>query len=333
MRTFLSRRGRLPDVRYGDSEQSHRWSCFSLGVLAPLAPAGQRQGNAPTSGTWKRIQDMSFETPTATPLSPVPGVPPRRAKYRSRFRKAGSLRLVSHHDLMHCFERMLRRAELPLCTTQGFHPQPRMIFAQSLALGIVGLNEVVELELADVLPAEEVHARLVRQAPPGLEFLSTRSIDFRLGAQVRRAFYRLHVPDSFTGNLVDECTQLLASAEAWVERTRPRVRRFNLRPYLSRLAFRAPFLEMALWVTPNGAARPEEPARLLGLEPVLEQGAYFERTDLELYDELPPDDPERMPACLLERTPAANAPKAEKTRADRLEDSLLHPALSSEEAG
>jgi len=32
-----------------------------------------------------------------------------RDKVRIRFRKCGDMRLVSHHDLMRCFERMLRR--------------------------------------------------------------------------------------------------------------------------------------------------------------------------------------------------------------------------------
>jgi len=286
---------------------------------------------------------MGFESSSATLPSADPGTLPRRAKYRIRFSKSGSLRLVSHHDLMHCFERMLRRASLPLCTTQGFHPQPRMIFAQSLALGIAGLNEVVELELNDILPAEEVHTRLIQQAPPGMVFLNTRVIDFKAGAQVRRAFYRLEIPPSplLPFSLSSAVEKLLLSTEKWVDRTRPRPRRFNLRPYVSQLTFRAPLLEMALWVTPNGAVRPEEVARLLGLETLLADGAFFERTFLELYDELPPDDPERMPACLLERIPAEPAPKTDKAgqafqpdkteRAPRLEDSLLHPALFSEE--
>src|SRR5580658_8916799 len=120
---------------------------------------------------------MTFETSTSTSVLPAQGPVTQRAKFRIRFRKAGNLRLVSHHDLMHVFERMLRRAELPLCTTQGFHPQPRMIFAQSLALGIAGNNEVVELELKKSFPPEDVHDRLVRQSPPGLEILSTRPIN------------------------------------------------------------------------------------------------------------------------------------------------------------
>src|SRR5437868_12937696 len=71
--------------------------------------------------------------------------PADRTKFRVRFRKAGDLRLVSHHDLLHCVERMFRRAALPVSATQGFNPRPRVSFAQSLALGVIGLNEVLEL--------------------------------------------------------------------------------------------------------------------------------------------------------------------------------------------
>src|SRR5947208_12660172 len=117
-----------------------------------------------------------------------------RDKVRIRFLKGGELRLVSHHDLMRCFERMLRRSGLPFHSTQGFNPKPRMVFALSLGLGIVGCEEVVELELDALCPPEEIQERLTRQAPAGLEILSARRIDPRAGAQVRRACYQIAIP-------------------------------------------------------------------------------------------------------------------------------------------
>src|SRR4051794_32564104 len=117
-----------------------------------------------------------------------------RDKHRIRFRKDGDLRLVSHHDLMRCFERMLRRAALPFHSTQGFNPKPRLVFALSLALGLEGCEEVVELELDDVLPPEEVRERLVRQAPAGLQILSARRITPKENAQVRRVCYQVDLP-------------------------------------------------------------------------------------------------------------------------------------------
>src|SRR5947209_10550668 len=117
-----------------------------------------------------------------------------RDKVRIRFRKGGELRLVSHHDLMRCFERMLRRSGLPFHSSEGFNPKPRMVFALSLGLGIVGADEIVDLELEEELPAAEVYERLARQAPPGMEIKSAETVPLKGGARVRAACYRIAVP-------------------------------------------------------------------------------------------------------------------------------------------
>src|SRR5437588_7298456 len=117
-----------------------------------------------------------------------------RTKVRIRFRKRGDLRFISHHDLMRCFERMLRRAALPFHCTEGFNPKPRLVFALPLPLGVVGCREVAELELDAELSPEEVHERLARQAPSGLEFLEVKRIDVRQRAHARVACYRMPVP-------------------------------------------------------------------------------------------------------------------------------------------
>src|SRR6266487_763714 len=93
-------------------------------------------------------------------------------KLRFRFAKTGTLRLLSHHDLMRCFERMLRRADVPFKSTAGFHPSPRVVFALSLPLGVVGRTEAVEIEFTQACESEDVLTRLNAQAPAGLEFTS-----------------------------------------------------------------------------------------------------------------------------------------------------------------
>jgi radical SAM-linked protein len=226
-----------------------------------------------------------------------PADPSGRAKVRIRFRKAGPLRVLSHHDLMRTFERMLRRADLPFGRTQGFHPKPRLVFALSLPLGVVGCEEVVELELAHALPPEEVHTRLARQAPPGLEILAVRRVDFRAGARVRRLCYRVGVPAERIPPLRRRAAEVLAAPACWIERTRPPQRRLDLRPFLEDLrvldaaggsASGAGTLEVHLRLTPSGTARPEEVLRLLDLQDLLDAGAVFERSRLELEDEVPP---------------------------------------------
>jgi radical SAM-linked protein len=231
------------------------------------------------------------------------GAPPRErdaptttGRIRLRFRKSGDLRLVSHHDLMHCFERMLRRAALPFCSTQGFHPKPRMSFALSLALGIIGCEEVVELELVEPFDSGEVCQRLACQSPPGLEILDVRRLPPHTRAQVCRATYRAAVPAELRSELPERIAQLLHATEWWVERTRPRPRRLELRPFLRDVRMTDDSLEIDLWVSPAGMARPEEVLRALGLEALLDNGVILERTKLELADELPEQERAQLPA-------------------------------------
>jgi radical SAM-linked protein len=207
-----------------------------------------------------------------------------RSKVRIRFRKGGHLRLVSHHDLMRCFERMLRRAALPFHSTQGFNPKPRLVFALSLGLGIIGCDEVVQLELSDELPPEEIRERLARQAPPGLDILSVEPLDPKSNSQVQRVCYRIGLTADRLSGLPERITALLSAPECLVERTRPRPRRIDVRPYLRDLRLGTDSLEMDLRVTPTGTARPDEVLVVLGLGDVLESGAVLERIKLELAD-------------------------------------------------
>ena len=226
----------------------------------------------------------SSQSPTI-PACDLPG------KVRIRFRKGGDLRFLSHHDLMRTFERMLRRAAIPFRCTQGFHPKPRLVFALSLPLGVVGVEEVVELELDHVLPADEVHAGLKAQAPPGLRILSVRAIDFRAAARVSRLCYRIALPAVDYEMVRARASELLTATHCWVERTRPEVRRIDLRQSLSDLRITAGpngVLEIELKPTPAGTARPEEVLRLLGLDELTKAGAVLERSRLELEDESPP---------------------------------------------
>jgi radical SAM-linked protein len=234
---------------------------------------------------------MEFETRPATTAFSAARPQAPADKVRFRFKKGGALRLLSHHDLLRTFERMLRRAELPVRATQGFHPKPRLVFALSLPLGVVGREEVGELELDEVLAPEGVHARLARQAPPGLEILSVRRVPPRTQAQVRLLCYRLAVPDDRVPDLAERIRRLLAAPEYWVERTRPALRRVNLRQHVTeiRLVDNSPThsfaLEMDLSLTPAGTARPDEVLAALGLSDLLEAGAVLERVRLELHDE------------------------------------------------
>ncbi len=160
-------------------------------------------------------------------------------KIRFRFRKSGDLRLLSHLDLARCFERMLRRADLPFKSTLGFHPSPRMIFALSLPLGVVGDEEVLELELLEPAECESVRERLNRQSPGGLDFHRANAVPMKATAMARRVLYTLAIPAERVAETNDRIRAMLDSEKVWVDRLRPRPRQLNIRQYLRAITLQA----------------------------------------------------------------------------------------------
>jgi radical SAM-linked protein len=208
-----------------------------------------------------------------------------RDRFRIRFKKGGDLRLISHHDLMRTFERMFRRAAIPVHCSEGFNPKPRLVFALSLALGVVGCQEIVELELDESMEPDELSRLLAREAPAGLDILSVQRVNSR--ALVRRMSYRLPLSPSHVSIVETRIGEVLASPHCWTQRKKAGARPIDLRASIADLRISSGTLEMDLWVLPNGTARPEEILDLLGVTGWLEEGSVIERTTLELEDENP----------------------------------------------
>lgn len=238
-------------------------------------------------------------------------------KFRFRFSKTGTLRLLSHHDLMRCLERMLRRAELPFKSTAGFHPGPRVVFALSLPLGVAGLDEVVEIEFTRPLDDAPTLAALQSQAPLGLAFTRVSVVPLKATAVPRRITYRLELPAERADTVAQKCRELTEQDKVWVDRLKPGPKRLNIRPYLrnvlvarggcpppgdntstdamNRGLVPPAHLELDLWVTQTGTARADELLKLLDVADLIDAGAAVERTTVELHDEMPNPDPADVP--------------------------------------
>ena len=225
-------------------------------------------------------------------LRPAPA-PGARAKIRLVFRKGGSLRWLSHHDLLRTFERILRRAHLPVHYTSGFHPHARLVFALSLPLGVVGLSEILDLELDEVLEPAEVLRRVRAECPPGLEILEAQSVPLRSGLRVIGLCYGLNVPTERVPTLRTQLRDVLNSPRCLIERTHPTRRTVDIRPFLRdlRLEEETGRLEIDLHLNETGTARPDEVLRLLGLGDLFEAGNLLERVRLHLQETSLTDTP------------------------------------------
>lgn len=205
-----------------------------------------------------------------------------RLRVRIRFCKQGDLRLIGHRDLMRCFERLFRRAGLPLGMSQGFHPKPRMTFPLPLAVGIEGAEEVMELELAELLSAEDVLARLESQAPRGLTPKAVEILPPEAKkARVRSASYQAPIPPPLEDGLGERIDRLLAQSSATITRAHGRSP-IDMRPMLEELLFRDGVLSMRLRIEQEGGVGPRDVLAALELKDLESHGVHLTRTAVEL---------------------------------------------------
>jgi radical SAM-linked protein len=178
---------------------------------------------------------------------------------------------------------LFRRAGLALGFSQGFHPKPRMTFPLALAVGIEGVEEVMEFELADAVAADDLLGRLRAQAPPGLVFRAAELLPEGAGkARVPSVCYEAAIPVAQQAGL-DERIEGLLAARSWpIERGRGRAA-IDLRPLIMELALVADALAMRLQVGSQGSVGPREVLAVLGLSGIEQQGVCLRRTAVEIH--------------------------------------------------
>lgn len=209
-----------------------------------------------------------------------------RVRYRIRFAKHGLLRWISHRDLARLWERIVRRAALKLSMTEGFHPKPRIGFPSALALGVEGLDEVVELELAEEMTPQELLSRLEKDDQPGLRVASVHRLPDGFGkAQLQRSEYIVTIIESAdldeTGQAID---RLLAQESVSVER-KGKTMTVQVAAQIPSLSIQDGQIHLTLAASESASLRPGDVLDLMGIGDWIEQGATITRTRVALQRE------------------------------------------------
>jgi radical SAM-linked protein len=180
----------------------------------------------------------------------------------------GALVYASVLDMGRLWERLLRRAGVPLVYSQGFNPHPRLQFASPLPVGYSSECEVLDIWLAEQQDMAFAQRLMAAQAPKGL--LVTRVEEVALDApvlqaEVRRARYRVRLCTPMSGaDLQVAFDRLLSTATLPRQRMKKgRMATYDLRPLVDQLVLASDeggcySIEMLLCAGAPGSGRPEE---------------------------------------------------------------------------
>jgi radical SAM-linked protein len=100
-------------------------------------------------------------------------------RIRLEYAKRGRLRFCSHRDFARAFERSLRRAEVPMAYSAGFHPHPKISYVGAAPTGVGSEAEYLEIGLARRCDPEDVRAALDAVLPEGLDILRAVDVEDR----------------------------------------------------------------------------------------------------------------------------------------------------------
>jgi radical SAM-linked protein len=184
------------------------------------------------------------EMPQAGDLPLVEAEIPRQ-RLRLIYEKGEPVKFISHQDEFRLWERTLRRADLPLLYKQGFNPQPHIVFASPLGVGITGVKEPIDIILSLPLPLKEVHERITAKLPPGVYLHDIAELPLKapaLQGLLIGADYTILLcaePDELAHATIDTAiAQVLAQSEIWRERERKgESYTYNLRPLIFELRY------------------------------------------------------------------------------------------------
>jgi radical SAM-linked protein len=112
---------------------------------------------------------MARQARQRVPEGPPPD--PAVQKLRIRYTKRGRLRFTSSRDFQRALERALRRADVPMAFSAGFHPHPKISYANAAATGTASEAEYVEIAVTSRVEPESVRVALDEALPDGIDIV------------------------------------------------------------------------------------------------------------------------------------------------------------------
>jgi radical SAM-linked protein len=195
-------------------------------------------------------------------------------RLRLRFRRGEELKFISHLDMMRLWERVLRRADIPLAYSEGFTPHPRLALAVPLPVGVTSEAELMDIILTRPVSHQALIQAVSRQLPPGVEIIEARAVPLSLPSlqsQIHYAEYEVELGGGWERQKVERAIEAFLAARevSWQHQRDREVRRYNLRAlvddlWLTHWQEGKIGLGMRVRCDSSGTGRPEQVTAALG---------------------------------------------------------------------
>lgn len=182
-------------------------------------------------------------------------------KYWLRYSKTGLLRFIGHLDMLQTWERILRRANVPLAFSQGFSPRPILSLAAPLPVGLLSQAEYLELETSEEV--SDLVEMVTSVLPQGMQALGVTNVPAgtkSLMGLIRSADYTVsNLTESEQEQVANLLDNFLAQEMALKEvRRKGGLRTVDIRPLVQDASLEAGELKLRLALGSKANLRVED---------------------------------------------------------------------------
>lgn len=161
-------------------------------------------------------------------------------RLRVTFSREGSLKYTSHLDMMRLWERVLRRAEVPVAYSEGFAPHPKIALAAPLPVGVTSDAELMDVHMRLALSPYLFMKQVRPKLPSGLDVKAVAQVGLRqpsLQSQLRFIDYQVGIETDKTDVDIEEDIDNLLAREhlTWQRRRDKGVKEYDLRSAVAHL--------------------------------------------------------------------------------------------------
>ena len=151
-------------------------------------------------------------------------------RLRAEFEKKGRAKYISHLDLNRCMLRTFRRSRLPIWYTEGFNPHPYYAFALALSLGFESSCEILDFNLNEEIPFDEVRDRLNAVMPEGMRIVRVWEQKLKITA-IQEAEYSFSLVSENSDGLFSDVKKLLSQENILIDKkTKKGIRTVDIKP-------------------------------------------------------------------------------------------------------
>ncbi|MFW6324333.1 MAG: TIGR03936 family radical SAM-associated protein, partial [Desulfovibrionales bacterium] len=217
------------DCRYG--------ACHNCGVCtgmdAPGHSGSKNEPIRPIVNSSMRDQKAGAELVSADRM----GSGNKEMLLRIWHEKTGFAKFLSQLELQTILERSLRRAEIPMAFSEGFHPSPILSFGRALPVGVASREEWFCVWLQKLIDPSSVMQSLAETMPMGLNLVRVERMEGKKRhpqADFEDFFLSYKLPADQVPPHLRKWDRLMERSEhLWRHETKRGVRTVDIRPFLS----------------------------------------------------------------------------------------------------